>query len=200
MELRLAIPRCHLLDLPTEIRVAIYQYLFLAAQLSVGAAHLANVPCGFSICSCDFPWHITRTCRQLRDEATPYLLASSTLQLSSRLEKTRLFPTIYLETIPRAVVLDAKSFSNQLVLLAQMHGLRALELRNITVWCQYLDEAYFETEDGAECMYTLAMFNLKRISNVLTSLCNGDRRLFKVLVCCQFVVQSGTQETIVSFL
>jgi hypothetical protein len=45
-------------------------------------------------------------------------------------------------------------------------------------------------------MFDLAMFNLNRISSLLTILCN-EPRSFQILLCCQYVVSSLRHETIV---
>jgi hypothetical protein len=124
------------LDLPTEIRIEVYQHLFEAARLSIEAAHVTSQHCGFNICSCAFPWHIINTCRRLRQEALPYLLAATTLTVSSTLTRANLIPAAYLSAIPRAVVLDAKAFSAEPFQLERFVSLRTLELRNITIWCK----------------------------------------------------------------
>lgn len=189
-------PRCGFLHLPYEIRTEVYSYLFEAAQLSIEAVHATSPHCGYTICSCAFPWHISHTCRQLRAEALPYLLAATTLEVSSSLVKATIIPPPYLSAIPRAVVLDAKAFSSQPFKLDSFNSLKTLELRNITIWCKYHDEAYFESKEGDESMFGLAMFNLNRISNLLTALCDEVERDFKILLCCQYVVNSLTHETI----
>jgi hypothetical protein len=109
----------------------------------------------------------------------------------------KLFHT-YLSVIPKAVVLDAKAFSNMPLQLDLFGGLRILELRNITIWCKYHDEAYLQSEEGDESMYGLAMFNLSRISNLLVELCMPSDRPFGIRLFCQYVVSSLTQQTIVS--
>lgn len=112
--------------------------------------------------------------------------------------KAAKIPSPYLSAIPKAVVLDAKAFSNMPFQLDLFHGLRFLELRNITIWCKYHDEAYLQSEEGDESMYGLAMFNLSRISNVLVELCMRSDRTFEIRLLCQYVVSSFTQQTIVS--
>lgn len=185
------------LDLPPEVRIKIYQNLFESAQLSIESPHPNNSPCGLSICSCDFPFHILSTCHQLQIEASAYLLASTTLQLGNRFDKTFLLPESYLASIPRVVILNAEAFSKQSLHLDKLKSLRILELRNITIWCKYHDETYLESPEGEEAMLGLALFNLNRISGQLTMLCRRMDRKFKILLCCQFVVSSLTHETIV---
>lgn len=187
---------CPLLAVPGEIRLEVYRYLFDGAQLSIESAHPTGSPCGFTICSCAFPWHILRTCKKLRSEALPYLLAATTLEVASTMVKAANIPSSYLSAIPRAVVLDAKAFTNTPFQLDVFTSLKLLELRNITIWCKYHDEAYLESEEGDESMYGLAMFNLSRISNLLVELCTGLDRPFGIRLCCQYVVSSLTHETI----
>jgi hypothetical protein len=189
---------CPLLTLPGEIRLEVYRYLFEGAQLTLESAHPAGVPCGFTICSCLFPWHVLHTCKMLRSEALPYLLAATTLEVSGTMVKATKIPSSYLSVIPKAVVLDAKAFSNMPLQLDLFGGLRILELRNITIWCKYHDEAYLQSEEGDESMYGLAMFNLSRISNLLVELCMPSDRPFGIRLFCQYVVSSLTQQTIVS--
>jgi hypothetical protein len=187
---------CPLLALPGEVRLEVYRYLFEGAQLAVESTHPAGSPCGFTICSCFFPWHILQTCKKLRSEALPYLLASTSLEVSSTMVKATKIPSAYLSIIPKAVVLDAKAFSNMPLQLHLFSSLRSLELRNITIWCKYHDEAYLQSEEGDESMFGLAMFNLSRISNSLAELCLVTRQ-FSIRLHCQFVVSSFTQQTIV---
>lgn len=190
---------CHLLNLPLEIRIEIYRNLFDAAQLSIDGGRSNSVRCKSSICSCAFPFHILNTCRQLRGEAMPYLLSATTLQVSSTLEKAARLPSSYISAIPRAVILNAEAFSKNPWRLDDFHSLKTLELRNITIWCKYHDEAYLESAAGDECMIGLALFNLNRINAQLTHLCADMQRWFKILICCQYVVSSATDETIVCF-
>lgn len=190
---------CPLLAVPVEVRMVVYCYLFEEAQLSVESAHPTGSPCGFTICSCAFPWHILRTCKKLRYEAMPYLLAATTLEVSGTMAKAARIPSSYLSMIPRAVVLDAKAFTNMPLQLDLFRSLKLLELRNITVWCKYHDEAYLESAEGDESMYGLAMFNLSRINSLLVELCTGSGRSFGIRLCCQFVVSSLTHETMVRF-
>ena len=189
---------CPFLALPGEVRLEIYRHLFEGAQLSVESAHPAGQPCGFTICSCAFPWHILHTCKKLRHEALPYLLSATTLEITNTMVNATKIPSSYLSVIPRAVVLDAKAFTNRPFQLDLFNSLRLLELRNITIWCKYHDEAYFGTPEGEECMYGLAMYNLSRLSNLLVELCTGLGRSFGIRLCCQYVVSSLTHETIVS--
>ena len=191
---------CPLLAIPGEVRLEVYRYLFEGAQLSVEPANPTGSHCGFTICSCAFPWHILHTCKKLRYEALPYLLSVTTLEVSSTLVNATKIPSSYLSLIPRAVVLDAKAFTNMPFQLDLFKSLKLLELRNITIWCKYHDEAYLESPEGDECMYGLAMFNLGRISNLLVDLCTELERPFGIRLCCLYVVSSLTHETIVSHL
>ena len=76
-------------------------------------------------------------------------------------------------------------------------SLEVLEIRNIDVWCRYFDEVYLESEKADGTMVDLAFFNLGRIGRGLKELVVGERR-FKVVLCCQFVINSLSDETIVS--
>lgn len=67
----------------------------------------------------------------------------------------------------------------------------------MTVWCKFYDEAHLESPQADEAMYGMAMFNLKRTSPALIQWILTPRR-FKIHVCCQFVVNSLSDETIVS--
>jgi hypothetical protein len=189
---------CPLLAVPAEVRMEVYRHLFEGAQLSVESVHPTGPPCGLSICSCAFPWHIVHTCKKLRNEALPYLLSATTLELSNTMVKAARIPSSYLSVIPRAVILDAKSFTNIPFQLELFASLKLLELRNIRIWCKYHDEAYLESSEGDESMYGLAMFNLGRISTLLVELYVGSGRTCGIKLCCQYVVSSLTHETIVS--
>lgn len=186
-----------LLDLPTEIRIEIYRHLFAAAQLSLEGGHPDSWHCGSSICLCAFPYHLVNTCRQLRHEAAPYLLGATTLQVKHSLENVDRLPPRYVSEITRAVMLNVGSFSKSPMQLGSFLALKTVELRNITVWCKYHDEAYLESHEGDDCMIGLALFNLGRISPHFTQLCADTTRSFKILLCCQYVVSSMTDETIV---
>lgn len=186
-----------LLDLPAEIRIEIYRHLFDAAQLSLEGVDPGTRHCGSPICSCAFPYHILNTCQQLRNEATTYLLAATTLQVSGSLENLNQLPSKYISAITRAVVLNTESFSKAPLQLDSLLTLKTLELRNITVWCKYHDEFYLQTPEGDECMLALALFNLGRISSRFTTLYADTTRPYNILLCCQFVVSSMTDETIV---
>lgn len=191
---------CPLLALPMEIRIQIYQFLFASALISIDPPHLycPHIPlCGFTICSCSFPWQIVNTCRQLRYEALPYLLAATTLEVSTTLDRAIVLPRIYLRGVSRAVVLNAKAFFSRPLQFELFHSLRVLELRNITVWCKYHDKEYLESEAGSESMFGLAMFNLHRTNSDWTLLRNQPKRPFNIHLCCQYVVSSLTDETIV---
>lgn len=191
---------CPLLAVPGEVRMEVYRHLFEGAQLSVESIHPIGPPCGFRICSCAFQWHILHTCKKLRDEALPYLLSATSLEVSNTMVKAVKIPASYLSVIPRAVILDAKAFTTMPLHLDLFASLKLLELRNITIWCKYHDEAYLESAEGDESMYGLAMFNLGRISSLLVDLCMSPRRPFEIKLCCQYVVSSLTHETIVSWL
>lgn len=190
--------RCYILDLPAEVRVVIYRHLFEAAQLSLGGAGHPNTPhCGFAVCSCAFPWHILRTCRQLRWEALPYLLPATTLQVAGTLDKVNRLPSSYLSAIPRAIILNAEAFSKMPLFLDHIQGLKILEIRNMTIWCRYHEGTYLESPAADDSMVDLAMFNLNRISGHLGRLCAESTRTLRVFLRCQYVVSSMTDETIV---
>lgn len=191
-------PSCHLLDLPLEIRVEIYQHLFRSAQLSIQPTWPSIPHCRFSICSCWFPWHIINTCRLLREEALEYLLAATTLQIASLPSKAKLLPHAFSSAIPRTIVMNVESYSKSPLDLETFRSLRTLELHNIAVWCQYHDEEYLCAEGGEVVMYDLAMFNLKRNSLHLHQLCNTRDRAFNILLYCRYVVSSVKHETLVS--
>lgn len=199
MDTRPPAPECPtgLLDLPTEIRIKIYEHLFHGALLSLEGGSPESRHCGSPICSCVFPYHILNTCQQLRHEATPYLLAATTLQVGNSVKNMDRIPPRYASAITSAVMLNVGSFSKTPMLFTSFVALKTLELRNITVWCKYHDEAYLESEEGDDCMIALALFNLGRINRYFTELCADETRLFKVLLCCQYVVSSLTDETIV---
>ena len=190
-------PICHLLELPLEIRVEIYQHLFRSARLSIEPTYPSIPHCRFSICSCWFPWHIVNTCHRLRQEALGYLLAATTLQFASLPGKANLLPHMLTSAIPRATILNVESYSKSPLDLGSFRSLRMLELHNIAVWCQYHDEEYLCGEGGEEVMYDLAMFNLKRNSLHLHQLCNTRDRAFNILLYCRYVVSSVKHETLV---
>lgn len=185
------------LDLPAEIRLAIYSHLFEAAKLSCGTPHVSWPACDFAICSCLFPYHIVRTCRQLRDETLPLLMAATTVEVAGSLEKVVNMPEFYVGSISKAVVLDAKQFSLRPFQLEKLPALRILELRNITVWCMFYDEVFLQSPQADEAMYDMTMFNVKRMSATLHDLCRSSRS-FKIHLCAQFVMSSLSDETIVS--
>jgi hypothetical protein len=189
--------RCRILALPAEVRIEIYRHLFEAAEISIDGSNAKCLQCAVSICSCAFPWRVINACQQLRGEALPYLMSATTLQISGTLEGAARLPTKYVSTIPRAVILDPSTFSKSTTHLEQFHNLRILELRNITIWCKYHDEAYLESPAADECMIGLALFNLNRISAQLTRLCTNKARAFEILLCCQYVASSLSDKTIV---
>lgn len=189
---------CRLLQLPMEIRAAIYDQLFRSAHLSIEPGYPSVPHCRYSICSCWFPWQIVNTCQQLRQEALEYLLAATTLQIVSLPTKTQLLPPVLLSGIPRAMILSVEAYSKRPLDLSILPSLRILEIHNIAVWCQYHDEEYFSGEAGDETMFDLAMFNLKRNSVHLHQLCIKEDRHHKILLYCRYVVSSVKQETLVS--
>ena len=191
-------PICHLLEIPLEIRVEIYQHLFRSAQLSIQPNWPSIPHCRFSICSCWFPWHVVNTCRLLREEALEYLLAATTLQIAGLPSKAKLLPHAFSSAIPRAIVMNVESYSKSPLDLETFQSLRTLELHNIAVWCHYHDEEYLCGEGGDIVMYDLAMFNLKRNSLHLHQLCNTPYRAFNILLHCRYVVSSVKNETLVS--
>ena len=191
-------PICSLLEVPLEIRVEIYQHLFNSAQLAIEPVYPSVPHCRFSICSCLFPWQIVNTCHQLRQEALGYLLAATTLQVASLPKKAELLPPVFLDTIPRIMIMNVGSYLKSPLDFGLFRSLQTLELHNIAVWCQYHDEEYLCGEDGNEIMFDLAMFNLKRNSLHLHQLCNKQDRLFNILLYCRYVVASVKQETLVS--
>lgn len=128
---------CCFLDLPAEIRWEIYSHLFDSAKLSCETPHAIWPKCGKSVCSCLFPRHITSTCRQLRTETLPLLLAATTVEVAGSFDKIITMPESYLGRINYAVVLDAKLFSLRPFQLEKMPALKVLELRNITVGTQH---------------------------------------------------------------
>jgi len=133
----------------------------------------------------------------LREEATPHLPAAITLQVNGTLENLKRLPSKYVPSIERALVMNTESVSKAPLQLDMLSALKTLELRNITVWCKYHDEAYLQSQEGDECMIALALFNLGRISSRFTVLLTDTTRPYNILLCCQFVVSSMTDETIV---
>lgn len=185
------------LDLPTEIRLEIYQYLFDSSKLSCQTPHVTYPACGFKVCTCLFPDQITKASRQLRDETLPILLGATTLQVAGSFDNMLTMPPSHLESVTSAVVLDAKLFSLRPFQLEFLPNLKLLELRNITVWCKFYDEIFLESSMADAVMYDMALFNLQRTGKSLRELCEGARP-FTVHLCCQFVVNSLSDETIVS--
>lgn len=186
--------RCHLLALPAEVRVEIYRHLFNAAQIS---AEQLYPLCAAELCSCDFPWQLTNTCRRLRHEATPYLLSTTILQICGTIQKVSRLSSSLTSTIQHVVILNTKIFCKQPFSLDIFASLKVLELHNITVWCKYHDETYLQSADADDCMIQLALFNLNRISPQLKRMCSALEMSFKILLWCQYVVASSTQESIV---
>ena len=214
-----------LLELPSEIRMEIYRHLFQACQLSL------DLPCHAStsgsrppVCTCNFPWQITTCCRKLRNECLPLLHASTVLTVPASFERASAVHKSHLSAIPHVVVFDSKAFSDVVVtgtlicsappidfscfISRSLPALRTLELRNLTIWCQWNSEDYLESDEADESMYNLAMFNLRRNSPRLVELCrlpsakgcekSPRSRPFEILLCCQFVGSSLTHGTIVS--
>lgn len=190
-------PALGFLDLPAEVRVEVYQHLFCSSELSLEPAFPSVSHCGFSICPCRFPHALLSTCRTLRGEALSYLLASTTLQLASTTHKLSLLPASYLRGIPRAVVLNVRQYLKQPVDFGLLAALRTLEFRNIAVWCRYHDESDLFGEGGDSIMLNLAMFNIRRHSGSLASLCASTERPFNIILGCRFVVSSAKHETLV---
>lgn len=190
-------PALGFLDIPAEVRVEVYQHLFRSAELSLEPAFPSMSHCGFSICPCRFPYALLSTCRTLREEALSYLLASTTLQLSSTSHKLDLLPASYLAAIPRAVIMNIGQYLKHPLDFTKFPALKALELRNIVVWCRYHDERDLCGEDNDELMLNLAMFNIRRHSANLASLCASADRPFNIILHCRFVVSSARQETLV---
>lgn len=185
------------LNLPAEIRVQVYSALYRGSKLSCDTPHITLPPCEFSTCRCLFPWQLADTCRLLREETLSYLMASTTLEVAGSFEKLSKMPDRYLSSITRAVVLDAKPFSLRPFQLEQLPALQVLELRNVTVWCKFYDETFLFSKVADGAMFDMALFNLKRIGNSLLELCCKPRA-FNIHLCCQFVVNSLSDETIVS--
>jgi hypothetical protein len=185
-----------LLELPMEIRAAIFHHLFASARLSIEPGFPSVPHCRFSICSCWFPWQIVNTCQQLREEALGYLLAATTVQIVSLPTKLQLLPPVLLSGVQRVTIMNVESYSKRPLDLSILPSLRILEIHNIAVWCQYHDEEYFSGEAGDETMFDLAMFNLKRNSFHLHQLCETSRP-YKILLYCRYVVSSVKQETLV---
>lgn len=186
-----------LLDLPAELRAEIYQHLFGSSKISCQTPHATWPACGFKVCTCFFPDQITKVSRQLRYETLPMLLAATTLQVAGSFDQVLTMPLSHLDSVTSAVVLDAKLFSLRPFQLEYMPNLRLLELRNITVWCKFYDEIFLESPTADEVMYSMALFNLQRTGRSLRDLCEGLRP-FAIHLCCQFVVNSLSDETIVS--
>jgi hypothetical protein len=182
---------CHLLSLPLELRIVIYQHLFANANLSLDAGTS-------SISTGGFPWHLLSTCHQLQREAEPFLSSATTLHIRGLFPVTVRIPPRHLSALQHLVIEDTMAaFCKRALPLDLFSSLKTLELRNLTVFCKYHDEAFLLRPDGDECMIQLALFNLRRISMLLTHVCADPARGFQLLVCCQFVVSSVTHETIV---
>lgn len=143
--------RLGFLDLPFEIRLAIYSYLFDASKLSCGIPHTSWPSCGLLICACLFPHHIVRTCRQLREEAFSPLMAATTVEVAGSLDKILDMPASYVNAVTKAIILDAKQFSMRPFQLERLPSLRVLEIRNITVWCKFYDEVRCRKIRGGTC-------------------------------------------------
>lgn len=188
------------LDLSAEIRIEVYRHLFRGAELSLEAPFPSVSHCGVSICTCRFPYAVVNTCRALRYEAISYLLACTTLQLSTTSEKLALLPASYISAIPRAVVLNVGQYLKKPLDFASFTSLKTLELRNIAVWCRYHDEQDLCGIDGDEIMLNLALFNIKRHGAGLATLCATLDRPFNIILYCRFVISSARQETLVSVL
>jgi hypothetical protein len=182
------------LDLPAEVRIDIYKCLFQASLLSIEPRYQH---CRKAVCPCAFPWQLVNTCQQLRAEALPYLLAATTLSIAGGVGTISSLPQTWLPSIPRAVVLSIEQFGKDPLDFATFRALQILELRELAVWCNYHDDESFSGEDGAETMINMAMFQLKRNSLHLHTLCNEKGRSFNILLFCRFVITSAKHETIV---
>jgi hypothetical protein len=193
------------LDLPAELRIQIYQHLFEAAQIIVNCSRASMPPLVVpslkgATCGGGFQRHLLSTCRTIRNEATAYLLAATTLQISHPLDEAVPIPPYYLANIPRLIVADPKAFSREPFRADRLQGLQVMELHNIIIWCKFHSESFFlESEVGSPTMFGLALYNLNRISPALTSLIGRKGRSFKIRLVCQFVVSSATHDTIVCF-
>lgn len=190
------------LDLPPEIRLQIYNQLFLSPKLSCELPHRDDHPnwatCKYTICTCNFPRHLTSTCRQIRHEALPLLIANTTVELATCFTRFQsLMHTTYLSQLQHAIVLKPKEFSMVPFDPAKLPALKTLELRNITVWCKFYDEYFLESPLADAPMMGMAEFNLNRISPALVALCRMVRS-FKIFLTCHYVVNSLQDETVVS--
>ena len=185
--------RMALFDLPYEIRSLIWSYLFNRSKISFDEEprllKRANI--------CNFPDAVTRTSRRLRAETLPLLLSATTLEVATSFDQTKVLPDYYLAAFSQAIVLNAKRF-RQSQFLETLPNLRVLELRAIEVWCKFYDEVFLESPQADESMVRLACFNVQRMRKDLGEIILNHRR-FAVRLCCQFVVNSLDDETIVSF-
>lgn len=125
------------------------------------------------------------------------LLSATTIQVAGSFSDVLTMPGSYLECVNAAVVLDAKLFSLRPFQMEHLPNLKVLELRNITVWCKFYDEVFLESPAADAAMYGMALFNLQRTGKSLLDLCEAPRS-FAVRLCCQFVVNSLSDETVVS--
>ena len=188
------------LDLPVEIRIDIYRYLFDAAEIMVNGPPFSKDPVPSVICKGGFQRKILDTCWTIRNEAAAYLFAATTLKISQPLDEACPIPPYYLYNIPRLVVTDAKAFSKEQFKADRLPGLQVLELRNITIWCLYHPEEFLlNSEFGDETMLGVTSYNINRISPSLTRLIGEKDRTYKIHLFCQFVVSSDSHETIVSY-
>ena len=190
------------LDLPGEIREKIYQFLFESAQIEVKSNALFDRPrCRSVVCSGGFQWNLLSTCRSIHNEATPYLLASTTLQISQPLDDTTAIPQHYLDHIQRLVVSDIKSFSRESFRPERLPALRVLELRGVMIWCNNHSGDYLmKNESGDSTMFGLAMHNLTQISANLLDLVAPDKgRKYVIRLFSQFVVSVDRFDAVVSF-
>ena len=116
-----------LLSLPTEIRLRIYEHLFIKSILKVcgykhrRGHHLNELPDrGKRISIRQTPYQITHVCSKIRSESLPMLLENTLLScchMGSRLVDTHL-PPIYREHL-RSVSIDCLSFNTKFI-----HSLR----------------------------------------------------------------------------
>jgi hypothetical protein len=184
------------LDIPAEVRVEIYHHLFADAYLSLEPAFPTVSHCGSSICRCHFPFGLVFSCRQLHREASSYLLASTTLRMSSS-RKFSLLPQSYLSAFPRLSVMNVGQCLKTPLDFSLFTALETLELHNITIWCRYHSANDLRGDKGDEIIFDLALFNVKRHGVQLATLCASRERTFAVLLFCRFVISSAHQETLV---
>lgn len=175
--------RCWLLELPAEVRIEIYRLLFGKPQLFLeGESRLFH--CGSELCSCEFPWQIMGTCRDLQNEALPFLLSATTLHIVTTLENADRLPRSYFSQIPRVVICKAASIPQTPHCLDLFAGLKVLEVRNMIV-CTHHIRGFWERPLTEEVMVQRALSELKRLNSLLYEFCVDVPRPFRVLLYCQ---------------